>query len=334
MRNSPICRTGQSRAPRPVVVLLGSIAATLGCEPMARTEIPIDCARAERNIERDTNTPDYFPFELDPASGVPPDDNSKNNNEFFCFADESADGYPANASVFPGGGCQIPQVELIDGGNAFCAGQDPGKVAGTYYPRHRSAFVIRAGGHEFYGGEIANWDWNQGIFPPFIADGIGFWARSDVESDKFITVYLNDYQSGAPSDTVPGTTYSPFLATKGLEAGCTPTAGSASNQIGTSVVAASTDPNVQTSTSSLTLVNTPGQCGNRWRTLLQTSENWELHLLSFDSFYQDRQPNSATGPLDPSVLYSLSFGISRDMTVSLWIDEIFLYRKRPSTTDH
>ena len=308
---------------------------------MARSELRVDCS-AERKIERDTTMQNYFPFELDATGADQP--NSVNNTRFFCFADETAGGYPANAAPFPGGSCQIPNVEFIDDGEAFCdaADQDP---SGTLYPRHRSAMVIRAGDHQFYGGEIATWDWNTGIFPRFIPDGIAFWARSDVQSDKVITVYLTDYQSGAPADTVPGTRYSATLAAKGLEAGCTPTAGSTAMQMGVSVTVVSSDPNVQTSTSNLQMVTPAGQCGNRWRRLLQTTENWELHLLPFDTFYQDLQPSRAPDglqtsydldptdatPPQPSPFYTLNFGIGRGSTVSLWIDEVFFYRKKTSS---
>jgi hypothetical protein len=301
---------------------IGILAVTMaGCEPMARPEVRLDCDAAERLIERDTFSPDYFPFELDPLSS--------NNDHFFCFADGSADGYPANSAPFPANGCPMPQVKEVNEGQDFCHGTNADPT------RHKAAFLIQAGQHEFYGGEIGNWDWNSGGVPSstdFVPDGIAFWARSDIQSDKFITVYLNNSQTGAPSDTVPGTTYSPTLAAKGREAGCIPGVGNNSGPSGVSVTASSTDPNVQTNSSTVTVVSPANQCGNRWRRLLQTSEDWQLYLLPFETFYQDVQPNRVTGPFDPSEFYQIAFGFGRDMTISLWIDEIFFYRNKPATT--
>jgi hypothetical protein len=333
----------------------------VACEPMDRSQLAVvDCAAAEADIERDIergipNKVGYYTFELAPlGAGIGDQANSSNNTSFFCFQDGTADGYPANGAPFPGGGCQKPEVEYVDGGNAFCEAQDDDQttvsVAGVptispvAYPRHRAAFVIRAGDNQFYGAQVVNWNWNAtGVFPSFVPDGIAFWARSDVESDKFASVYLVDYRSGAPGDTVPGTTYSPSLALKGLEAGCMPTGMGNSLVPNLNVTVASTDPNIQTNSSSLTMVSTPVQCGNRWTALLQTSEHWELHLLPFESFYQELQPNripegitrsleydsTKEGP-EPAPFYTLAFGIGRGQNISLWIDEVFFYRKKPA----
>lgn len=339
--------------------------ALIACEPMDRSQFAVNC-NAEAGIERDieysiATKQGYFTFEIETKSDkftIGDQANAQNNTSFFCFQDGTAEGYPANAAVFPGGNCQMPNVEYIDDGNAFCDAVDNdvtvtadanGATVTTpvQYPRHRGAFAVRAGGNQFYGVEIGNWNWNTGQFPSFIPDGIGVWARSDVNSDKFVYIYLSDYRSGAPSDTVPGTTYSPGLATKakGLEAGCMPTGLGNTINPNINVTVASTDPNVQTSSSSLTMVSNPGQCGNRWRALLETSENWELHLLPFELFYQDLQPNrvpdgitrsidwdpTKEGP-EPAPFYQIAFNIGRGQNVSLYIDEIFFYRKKPVGT--
>jgi hypothetical protein len=315
-----LCQTNVARRAVLIATLGGALT---GCEPMDRSELlAIDCD-AESTIERDLTPADGFPFEV-----------AADNDNFFCFADSTIDGYPGNSTAFPGNGCPKPLIEPIENGGFCQSGADATL-------RHTGALVIRAGQHDFYGGEIANWNWNSASAPAevrddtgemrrFVPEGIAFWARSDIQSDKFITIYLGNSQTTAPSDTVPGTTYSPTLALKNKEAGCVPLAASGTGPAGVSAQVGSTDPNVQTSTSSISVVSGPNQCGNRWRRLLQTSEAWKLYLLPFDTFYQDVQPNRVVGPLDPTAFYQISFGFSRAQSVSLWIDEFFFYRKKPA----
>jgi len=330
---------------------------------MKRSQPDVDCAAAEAGIERDiepglVNKLGYFTFELvslGNGNAVGDQANSTNNTNFFCFQDGTENGYPANSAPFPVNRCAMPNVEYIDDGNAFCEAEDNDQATVTVggvptitpvkYPRHRAAFAIRSGDNHFYGAQFLNWNWNNTpVFPSFVPDGIGFWARSDVQSEKVVLVYLLDYRSGAPGDTVPGTTYSPTLANKGdgLEAGCVPDAFGNSPMVNLNVTVGASDPNVVTNASSVGFVSQPGQCNNRWAAQLQTSENWELHLIPFESFYQDLQPNripdgitrsleydsTKPGP-EPAPFYQFGVGVSRGQNVSLWIDEIFFYRKKP-----
>jgi hypothetical protein len=72
----------------------------------------------------------------------------------------------------------------------------------------------------------------------------------------------------------------------------------------------------------------PGTCGNSFRRPVTVTENWELYLLPFDSFYQDRLPNMAPEGLDPTSIYHLTIRAEKEARLELWIDDIGFYRPR------
>jgi hypothetical protein len=72
----------------------------------------------------------------------------------------------------------------------------------------------------------------------------------------------------------------------------------------------------------------PDACGNAFQRTLQTSEHWQLYLLPFDSFLQERQPNASTTGMDKSAILRITIRTDKGATVELWLDDITFYRRK------
>jgi hypothetical protein len=295
------------------------LAPVSACAPTTGgVETAVDCT-AEDAIEHNTpdptspDIPAVFGFAWDQTSTTT-EDGSVPDSKFFCFADPTEGGYPATVPWPHQSTCPYPNMEPIEGG-PFC--QDtPG-----HQDRHRAALHLQAGNHLFWGGEWGNWNMRGGLTQAtlpglddagetiqFPADGIAFWAKRALGSDSQVMIYLNDENTAATDECIP---------TKENPGG---------PQVETKVTAS--DPNVQVNSGATVIVQDPRACANRWRAPLEVSEEWALHLLPFERFYQEPQPNRESAPLDPKFIYSISFGFGRGQTLSMWFDEVFLYRKR------
>lgn len=290
-------------------LVLGSAAllfgSATGCEPSERLEVEPYC---DYQDEYDIDVP--FAFEAVNTEAT----------DFFCYADETADGYPANLP-FPAksrsGECPLPLVEAIEGG-PFCP---PEPTPGGDPLTHGGAMVIRYGKHDSWGGRYANWNWRgQGAVSTFVNrddpdagryEGIALWAKAGPVSDRLIYILLDDENTNSAGEIC----IEPVTTIEGADA----------DQQSQAVVAA--DPNVDTSTNAPQgSVPAENHCGNSFRQLLEVSDQWELHLLPFSDFYQEAQPNRSPQGLG-SELHQLWFDLSRGNAMELWIDQIMLYRR-------
>jgi hypothetical protein len=278
------------------LVLVPACAPTTG-----GVDAAIDCS-AEDAIEHNTpdpsspDAPTVFGFAWEPSSTTPEEPRVP-DAKFFCFADPTEGGYPATVPWPHQSTCPYPNMEPVEGG-PFC--QDtPG-----HQNRHRMALHLQAGNHLFWGGEWGNWNMRGGLTLATLpgtdatgvaiqlpADGIAFWAKRAPGSDSQLMIYLNDENTAATDECIP---------TKENPGG---------PQVEAKVTAS--DPNVQVNSGATAVVQDPRACANRWRAPLEVSEEWELHLLPFDRFYQEPQPNRESESLGPAFIYSISFGFGR-----------------------
>jgi hypothetical protein len=328
--------------------LLGLI---LACEPMDRTDVGIDCT-AESQVDFYLASPaESLSYQVQSVAidwevAPKPDEN------FFCFADPTLDGYPTTvpwpaidrnpgAAASNAANCPLPPIEAIEGG-PFCGGTDGTAVEaddGTVTPnsRHQYALHLQAGNHIFWGGEWRNWNMRVNgatttipgtridattgaviqVSPdglPIPADGLAFWTKREYGSDDSILVAINDQNTYAV-DNGDGT----YSCTNAEATDPSQTAGQSG----------AVDPNLQTNNSTTDVVQDPAACENRWIGVVKADEQWALHFLPWSDFYQaDVQPNRESAPFNPTQIRSLSFRFNRGQTISIWIDEMMLYREK------
>jgi hypothetical protein len=306
------------------------VVALADCEPMARSAVAVDCD-AENDIEyfspnvkENSKTP-AFRIAWEDANAVAGTPTADTN--FYCFSDPTLDGYPATPPWPSVAGCTLPRMERIENGG-FC---QQGSNAGT---RHQAALHIQAGNHLFWGATFGTWNYAtspiQTAFPDASlpldaednpttssADGIAFWVRKSPGSDSTVSIYLTDETTTSTATT----------AADALIAACiTEQSTDASQQQGQ---AAASDPNLQTNNSAITLVHDSRACGNRWRTELTVSEDWQLIKVPWGAFYKELiQPNMKTLPFNPKELYSIQIVLNRGQFLSVWFDEVGLYREK------
>ena len=71
----------------------------------------------------------------------------------------------------------------------------------------------------------------------------------------------------------------------------------------------------------------PHDCNNAFARPFEFSTRWELHLLPFDSFYQDAQPNRRPSGMETSAIHLIALPVPRGAELDVLIDDITLYRR-------
>jgi hypothetical protein len=74
-------------------------------------------------------------------------------------------------------------------------------------------------------------------------------------------------------------------------------------------------------------VSGPHDCNNAFARPFEFSTRWELHLLPFDSFYQDDLPNRRPLGMDTSAIHLIALPVPRGAELDVLIDDITLYRR-------
>jgi len=310
------------------------VVAAAACEPIAPNQPELDCNYAERLYlgwgisgldgtqtsaaaakEASGGSALARTWDFEDSAPVAPFDS------VFCFADETGGGYPQTTPWPAANGCPIPIVTSIEEGG-LCAEGD-----GV----HTRATVLRADAHNFWGGAFMTWSWNQSLEEPVVADcggepceGIALFAKSDPDADKFVMIQLSD-----------ATSYDGFddgATTQQAEGNCIAGVATGANtgvEVEVEVTVSTGDGSSQNSTTGTTygLVPATGQCGNPYQTVLETTDQWQLHFLPFSGFTQKSEPNRI-GKIDPSKLFQLSFWFGGGKRLGLHIDELFFYRQR------
>ena len=64
--------------------------------------------------------------------------------------------------------------------------------------------------------------------------------------------------------------------------------------------------------------------------MLTTTKHWDLHLLPFEKFIQEANPNRESTGLDLSDIEYLGFQIRKESVLELWLDNIAIYRRKGS----
>jgi hypothetical protein len=71
----------------------------------------------------------------------------------------------------------------------------------------------------------------------------------------------------------------------------------------------------------------PGDCGNSFQYLLETTTEWRLYLIPFDSFWQSALPNRDPNGLDADHIYQFTFRAAKEKHIELWVDGLSFYRR-------
>ncbi len=70
----------------------------------------------------------------------------------------------------------------------------------------------------------------------------------------------------------------------------------------------------------------PDDCGNSFRHLLYTTDEWKLYLFPFSSFWQEADPNRDPAGMDPTAIYQLAFRAEKETHIEMWIQNLSFYR--------
>jgi hypothetical protein len=218
----------------------------------------------------------------------------------------------------------------IDGG-AFPTEVIPGGRCGS-----TRALVLRSQGHTDYGsgfGDYHPFDDRFGRTGPANAsewEGISFWARSPGDTDKTVWITLSDRT--VDSEGGYCVTDSDRVSVLGAYAGAAASVEAGVDEAGAlpvgATVAAFLGPDGGAVADSG--IAPEKACGNSFRRLLTTTEEWQFYTLPFDSFHQDPLPTLVSTGIDRSTLYRVIVLVPKEARLELWIDDLGLYRTRAS----
>jgi hypothetical protein len=181
----------------------------------------------------------------------------------------------------------------------------------------QNAMVLRSAGHTDWGSLFGDWKlasapgtafcdacgpWNGSGY-----EGLAIWARAG-DGDKSFTVLLDTWQTSAAGTTE---------ADAGLVCRVDCNAGSGTRTI-----------DEAGNTLSQTYVSPPGTCGNGFQRVVTLTEQWQLVLLPFKSFYQDLKPNVISGEMDLAHINGLTFRTAKEADVEIWVDDIYFYKRK------
>jgi hypothetical protein len=250
--------------------------------------------------ELDCSTPEGIRLEVIPAMQFETGDAG-----WFAYGDETYGAIPG-ADAPP-----APEAEEIEDGGR-CGSQ--------------RALVLRASGHDDWGAGFGSWSLATSPADGTGSAGLALWARSRGATDRAVLFHVNDRYSSEEGVAVDPETGETLLDEDGAPVpGCTvpdvepgqqgacPGTDSQGNQIwvpcGQQTVA-------------------PTDCGNAFRRVLAVTEHWQLHLLPWDSFYQEALPNRRPEGIDPSAIHVLLVIVPRETRLELWLDDISFYYER------
>ena len=182
------------------------------------------------------------------------------------------------------------------------------------------AAYMQSYGHTDWGSLFGTWDLGANV-PPANGtgyEGISFWARNPGgtghargPTDKTIWFLVGDWRQVVAGNST--TTYAPPDDYR-----CVPAPNSATTE--------SYDSNNQVSSTSRSPA--PNECGNYFRTRVETTDGWALHLIPWSALYQEPTPNRNPDGIDPRDIRLLQVSIPLGAAVELWLDDIAFYRRR------
>jgi hypothetical protein len=157
-------------------------------------------------------------------------------------------------------------------------------------------------------------------------EGISFWARGAVDSNKAFTLSLDDPNTAAGTVGTTCTTYP------------TPDAGACTLAASTTIIDPATG--MVLSSGTLTAPPLPDQCGNAYTVVVLVTGDWQLYTIPFGRFQQGATPNrvpnaelAATGSAAGTTLITsqlMLFGLRlpKALATDLWIDDLAFYRHK------
>jgi hypothetical protein len=195
-----------------------------------------------------------------------------------------------------------------------------------------------ASGLNFYGAGFGDWAHNEegGRARGAGYEGISFWARSPGNTDKTFMLYVDDGRTivlrgtvEGGSTAVPSGSNDQDLNGNGLRdsgdiAGGTSCRIPPPDEVGRAACyfGGALPP------STPTRVPEPDECGNRFHTLVTTTQNWQLFFLPWDKLVQFPCPNRLEGGINPDDIAMLEIKFAQGTNYEVWLDNIAFYRLR------
>jgi hypothetical protein len=251
---------------------------------------------------------------------------------------------PIDCDAGPDAAAVNPPLPRVAGITATACVRTIGdQVCPTPGGTHNNALVLESRGHTEWGTVFGDFGlqgspntfvtWDAAVGTGY--EGIAIIAKSPGNHDKAVTLLLDDAQTRplTLSETAE------FDRACGLDAGCVAVdAGSDAGEAGPRAcrkecrVYPSDPNNIATVDQAGNILATgsvppPDACGNQFRRILTVTENWQLHLLPFNTFVQDRFPNASPTGIDPSEIRWITIRAAKEANLELWIDEIAFYRR-------
>jgi hypothetical protein len=287
---------------RSSVASLGFFFLAVGCGEGDRPEtIPVDCSVLDQ----------YEFLNISDFSG--------SESGWFQYADPTPGGTPNPA---------------VDGSNVPVSAVDtPGRCGDTRFLK------LATSGHNFWGTGFGDWAHNQpsGRANGTGYEGISFWARSPAPAEKSFFLNVDDPRTIILTPDAP-------------DAGLAPPATSADQDldgdgyVGPGDIARGTTcrlpPPKESGTvpcygggidpppSGGTRVPEPGECGNSFHTLINTTEQWKLFTIPWKDLVQWPCPNRLEDGIDRTAIAKFEIRLKQGMQYEIWLDNIAFYRRR------
>jgi hypothetical protein len=208
-----------------------------------------------------------------------------------------------------------PAVASVMTGNVPLERIPEGERCGSQWAAYMQSY-----GHSDWGSMFGTWDLGANVPPANGSgyEGISFWARNPDRTghaqgptNKTIWFQVGDWrQVVAANSTTPYPPPGDFR--------CVPAPNDAT--------VLSFNSNNQVSSASRSPA--PNECGNYFRTRVETTNDWQLYLLPWSELYQDPYPSRNLDGIDPRDIRLLQVNIPVGATVELWMDDIAFYRQR------
>lgn len=236
----------------------------------------------------------------------------------------------------------------------FYADSSPGGVPnaaeGLYAPIIGSDASVRCGdtammkieayGHDLWGAGFVDWAHNISAAR---ADGTGyagisFWVKSAPGTDRSFLLNVDDGRTIAlrlePGDGMTAPSVTPadqdldgdgFVSPGDIVSGtrCT--------------LPPSVDPGDSTCSrgdrGENAYVPSPGECGNAFHTVIDTTDKWQLVLVPWEALAQWPCPNRLDGGVDPADIAKFEIRLPPRAHHELWFDDLAFYRQHPEDAD-
>ena len=146
------------------------------------------------------------------------------------------------------------------------------------------------------------------------------WARTPGVSNHSVTLSLNDADTSVQG--LEGYCYQK----RNPLARCTPAPSDATAGLGLAVV------DFQSGTATAggvpARIPLPGECGNAFTRVFETTPDWQFYALPFSSFAQLPYPNRIASGFDPATVLQISVVFPREVYTELWITNVRFYRHK------